>query len=160
MSGQTEKLIKDTITMLQVDRSYLPPHSDLYPIIKRAVKRRWNEDWSNIRNNKLRNIKHDIEDWKSTYKGNTRAKVIIARLRIGHTLAIHSYLMEGRYAPFCIVPLSVKHLLEECPSHGDTRLRLFGNRHPSISDVLGQEGVSRNLDAILEFLQVLDINAI
>ena len=113
---RADREAKDAIATLQVDRTYLPPHTDLYPIIKRAAKRKWNEDWSNIRNNKLRNIIHVTEDWKSAYHGNRRTEVIVALLRIDLTLATHGYLMEGRYAPFCddcIVPFSVQHLLEE-----------------------------------------------
>jgi len=50
--------------------------------------------------------------------------VIIHRLRIGHTQLTHSYLLSGTDQPECSAchcPLTVKHILIECPALTSTR---------------------------------------
>ena len=57
-----------------------------------------------------------------------RQEVMICRLRIGHTRVTHSYLMNREVEPFCddcLVPLTVKHLLAECPSLRELRNRFL-----------------------------------
>ena len=52
-------------------------------------------------------------------------RVMLTRLRIGHTLLTHRRLMERSAPPFCedcIVPLIVKHVIAECPTFLDIRL--------------------------------------
>ena len=54
--------------------------------------------------------------------------VIINRLRLGHCRLTHSYLMSGDDQPVCEscrLPLTVKHILVDCPNLQDTRLKFF-----------------------------------
>jgi len=54
--------------------------------------------------------------------------VIINRLRLGHTRLTHSHLLSGDDQPTCRsceVPLTVKHILLECPDLQDTRQEYF-----------------------------------
>lgn len=101
------------------------PFRDWYPIIKRKIKEEWELSWQNTDlTNKLRNIKDTTRPWSSSNTCNRLHSIIITRLRIGHTKITHQYLMENRNRPYCedcIVPLSVKHLLAECPTHQDIR---------------------------------------
>ena len=56
-------------------------------------------------------------------------KVTPTRVGIGRTKLTHGLLMEGRYPPFCddcLIPLSVKYILIECPTFNDERLVYFG----------------------------------
>ena len=61
----------------------------------------------------------------------------------------HSYLMAGEYQPFCedcLVPLTVRHLLVECPSLGDIQRRylsegLGGDGRYILAKILGEEVV-------------------
>ncbi len=48
-----------------------------------------------------------------------RSETELARLRTGHTRLTHGYLVSRETQPFCddcLVPLTVRHLLVECPS--------------------------------------------
>ena len=46
--------------------------------------------------------------------------MVLARLRIGHSRLTHGHLMEGREQPYCeecIVPLTVYHIVTDCPEY-------------------------------------------
>ena len=50
--------------------------------------------------------------------------------------------MEGAHQSYCddcIVPLSVRHVLEECPSYWDQRMQFFLSNNVRISDILGED---------------------
>ena len=54
--------------------------------------------------------------------------MIIHKLRIGHTRLTHSYLLSGTDQPECSAchcPLTVKHILVECPALTSTRNKHF-----------------------------------
>ena len=56
----------------------------------------------------------------------------LTRLQIGHTPLTHSYLITRDPLPYCndyLVPLTIKHLLIECPSHNH-HWYLFGCPSP------------------------------
>ena len=74
--------------------------------VTRTVSHLW--DYSNIRERRL--------------------QTALARLRFGHTRLTHSHLMSGEYQPYCndcLVPLTVRHLLVECPSLVELRQRFL-----------------------------------
>ena len=53
---------------------------------------------------------------------------MLCRLRIGHTRLSHGFLMEGGPQPFCedcLVPLTIKHVMVECPSLHALRQQFF-----------------------------------
>ena len=57
-----------------------------------------------------------------------REAMIINRLRLGHCRLTHSYLMSGDDKPVCEscrLPLTVKHILLDCPNLQDTRLKFL-----------------------------------
>ena len=61
-----------------------------------------------------------------------KLKMALAGLKIGHTKLTHGFLMEGGNPPFCeecVVPLTMKHILIECPSLEEHR-DLFGFTGP------------------------------
>ena len=54
--------------------------------------------------------------------------MIINRLRLGDCRLTHSYLMSGDDQPVCEscrLPLTVKHILVDCPNLQDTQLKYF-----------------------------------
>ncbi|MPC46392.1 hypothetical protein E2C01_040113 [Portunus trituberculatus] len=58
-------------------------------------------------------------DWTYTHIRDSRTQIILARLRIGHTYPTQRYLLTRDPQPYCddcLVPLTVRHLLMECPS--------------------------------------------
>lgn len=106
------------------------PCYDHYPIIKSNIRHIWHEQWMNVRENKLRAIKDCVKAWNSSYQKSRQMEVVLCRLRIGHTRLTHSHLIERRPVPYCnecLVPLTVLHVMAECPSHSDTRLNCYPN---------------------------------
>jgi hypothetical protein len=74
-------------------------------------------------------------------------EVALCRLRIGHTRLTHSYLIERRPMPYCndcLVPLTVLHVMAECPSHSDTRQ----NYYPNTTALSPNEMLSRMLKEV------------
>ena len=112
------------------------PYRDYYPIIKKVMRDEWQRQWSAVQENKLRSIKNNITTWASSYRRNRKEEVLLCRLRIGHTRLTHAHLIKREHAPFCddcLVPLTVEHLLAECPSSSETRRRIYPrvqNRDP------------------------------
>ena len=113
-----------------VDR--LIPSTDFIPKVKTYIKYLWQDRWDSkhIHNRpiKLYTINPDIKPFY--INGLSRKdEVIIHRLRIGHTRLTHSYLMENGPIPLCLccqtVPISVKHLLIECPQLAGIRSRYY-----------------------------------
>lgn len=142
------------------------PYRDFYPIIKEKVWHRWRVKWEAVQSNKLRTIKADPSPWQSSNCENRRESRILTRLRIGHTLLTHGHLMERRQPPYCddcIVPLTVLHILAECPSHSEQRLRLFPNTRglnpeDTLREILAEKpNISFNLDNVIKFTKLCNI---
>ena len=105
------------------------PHKDFYPVFKTALSSRWNAHWSTLHNNKLRQIKPHVNPLATSTRKSRAQEVTLARLRIGHTRKTHAYLLAGNPPPYCdgcLVPLSVMHILSECPEYGEERMRHYG----------------------------------
>ncbi|MPC92443.1 hypothetical protein E2C01_087532 [Portunus trituberculatus] len=67
-----------------------------------------------------------IPHWKYTHVRDRSAQTLLARLRIGHTYLTQRYLLTRDPQPYydvCLVPLTVRHLLVECPSLIELRHR-------------------------------------
>ena len=136
-----DKLAKQAATM---DGGYAYtqyPCRDYYPIIRKMLLNVWQQEWFNINNNKLRTIKETVKKWPSSFHKERKVEVVLTRLRIGHTRLTHGHLMERRHAPYCdncIVPLTVKHIITECPDYNEERLLYFGNGAVTMEQVLGE----------------------
>ena len=70
------------------------PLQDLYPSVDRAIREFWQARWDTSRaaGNKLALIKPTVDRWSSSTQRTRHRKVILARLRIGHTWASHDTL--------------------------------------------------------------------
>ena len=104
------------------------PYRDWYPIIKSRIREVWSLEWREMDNNKLRTIKDSIDVWPSSNLRNRTHSIILTRLRIGHSKVTHQYLMEHGVQPYCLdclVPLTIKHIIAECPSFIETRSRIY-----------------------------------
>jgi ribonuclease HI len=101
------------------------PSSDLRPAITRLLLEQWQAEWNALVNNKLHNIIPTIsKSFAINTVPNRRDQSILCRLRIGHTLFTHSYLLTDDEPPWCIpchVPLTVEHILLQC--HDFTLIR-------------------------------------
>ena len=65
---------------------------------------KWKQRWEVCRD-KLREIKPEIELWIDMGKYSCRDEVLISRMRLGHTLLTHGYLMDNDVpdvAPHCM----------------------------------------------------------
>ena len=78
---------------------------------------------------KMSEVAKSVRPWK--YCPMVRKhEVILARLRIGHSRLTHGFLICRGPQPFCedyIVPLTVRHLIIECPSLEDEREKYFSS---------------------------------
>ena len=57
-----------------------------------------------------------------------KQKVILARLRLGHTRVTHSYLLQCEEQPQCVgcdAPFTVRHFLLECGDFAEVRNNCF-----------------------------------
>lgn len=138
------------------------PHRDYYPLIRAASFGVWQEEWTAVTDNKLRTIKGVVHPWHSSLKSR-RMEIILTRLRIGHTLLTHGHLMERRPPPFCddcLVPLTVAHLLLECPSLAEERLAFLNVPSDGtflLADILSPRGARFSVPNLLSYLQATDI---
>ena len=104
------------------------PAHDYYPRIRKIIRNAWQTSWEGVQNNKLRDIKDTIKTWNYDACPNRLTEIVLCRLRIGHTLLTHRHLMEHRPQPFCgdcLVPLTVVHILTECPEYTEIRRRYY-----------------------------------
>lgn len=60
--------------------------------VKKRMIWRWNAEWSSRTGNKLREVKNSVLPYQEAFIGLRKEDVILARLRIGHTLLTHQYL--------------------------------------------------------------------
>lgn len=129
------------------------PAIDVKAFLRLRVLSSWSNDWSNVCDNKLRNIKDTVSPWVSSCRSNRRESVIVTRLRIGHSLLTHGFLLCGEDPPLCTrcaVQLSVQHILISCPQHEGVRRRY--RLHGNLADVLRDdpEGICNVLSFLTE----------
>jgi hypothetical protein len=92
-------------------------YQDLANAAQQAITTSFRDWWQNMdpASNKLRLVKTSPTPWNTSTQPFRRDEVVLARLRIGHTLHTHGHLMEGGPPPLCCgVPLSVPHFLIHC----------------------------------------------
>ena len=146
---RADQAAKEALRMLYPSPISIP-YSDFISTIRFYIKDRWQASWSSLTDNlKLKSIHPSIEKWQSL--GITgRTSILLARMRIGHTHATHSYLMksgEERRAPLCNsfhVALTIEHILTACPAF-DSERRAASLHGRSLSEVLGNDCCIRSL---------------
>ncbi|XP_073972971.1 uncharacterized protein [Rhodnius prolixus] len=129
---------------------------DVIREIKIKVLQGWQDEWTSVTANKLREIKDIVTPWDSSYRGNRREEVVLARLRIGHTRLTHGYLMNRDAAPICSscdVPLTVKHIMLDCSRYN--RSRVSSHIPGRIEDALGND--QSTIDRVIKYLQDIHI---
>ena len=137
------------------------PVNDMFPVVRSAILDSWKFTWE-LEHQKMKEIANSIFPWK--YSPMTRQReVILSRLRIGHTRLTHGFLMSGDHQPFCedcLVPLTVRHLMIECPSLSDQRERYFPSSCKgtdggfSLAKILGVDFME---DRLFGFIDAIDI---
>ena len=138
------------------------PVKDLYPVIRSVVRNIWDFSWE-LENQKMKEIASSSRPWR--YSNMKRSEeVALCRMRIGHTRLTHGFLMEGKPQTFCddcLVPLTVKHLLSECPNFFRERERHFNKCKDNsgaylLSKILGPDGEFESLFKFLREILIFD----
>ena len=116
------------------------PKEDNKILIRNSIRQRWQQQWQNIQpnNNKLRLIKETTTAFKTSYFKDRQWERIVCWIRLGHTQLTHKHLMERSQPPLCencIVPLTVYHILIECPDYQQQR-QMFGTHSNDIRFIL------------------------
>ena len=130
------------------------PHRDYYAQFNQDMHKKWQQSWNNQPNNKLYRIKTELKNWATSSRKSRCQEVLLARLRMGHTRRTHEHLLKGEPRPYCedcLVPLTVSHLLVECPEYLDERRPHFGTAAVSLIDILKDDE-----SCILKLLHFLD----
>ena len=150
---KADKLAKEGALKHPINKGL--PASDFIPGVRLAIKSAWQFHWTVEVSNKMREITDKINPWVYT-SSSRRREVLLCRLRIGHTLFSHSFLMNDNFQPFCsdcLVPLTVRHLLVECPSLVELREKHFTKDRDgnfSLRQILGRE---LNEDSLFSFIE-------
>ena len=70
----------------------------------------------------------NLNPWDYSNIRERHLQTALAGLPIGYARLTHSHLMSGEYQPYCddcLVPLTIRHLLVECPSLVELRQRFL-----------------------------------
>ena len=134
------------------------PRKEIKQLLKKTVKHAWSQRWTNLENNKLREIKDTIDESHVRDSTNRKWEISVTRLKIGHTKFTHRYLLNREEPPLCedcIVPLTVKHILIECPSYEEQRIAHFNTNNPSLKDILNNNSFFRG--PLYEYIRAIDL---
>nr|XP_053636901.1 uncharacterized protein LOC128691938 isoform X1 [Cherax quadricarinatus] len=137
------------------------PFTDYFAAIATHLHIRWQRRWSTMLGNKLQSIKPSIGYWPS-YHQCRGWETTLSRLPIGQTRLTHGYLMERRPAPLCEncqAPLSVSHILLDCPLYQRARRIYFQRRLRSAALSLPSllaDGPTFHPDFLVDFLTTTD----
>lgn len=104
------------------------PYKDYHNYLKRCIKAKWQLQWNGETGNKLHAIKPLLGEWESARHRERFYEVVLCRLRIGHTRLTHGHLLSGEEAPECVhcnLPLSIMHILIECPMYDQCRYKHY-----------------------------------
>ena len=136
------------------------PARDYYPIIQESIMKKWQRQWDREEDtNKLKSIKKEVKEWKTSHNKERKIEVTLTRLRIGHTNLTHSHLMtnppgDAPECDRCRAPLTVKHVLDTCPALQQTRRTFFGNK--GIKEIL-QESDNFSSNKLIQFLKTINV---
>ena len=134
-------------------RFYPLPAEDFLALCSAYIHNKWQEEWDAIGSSKLKLLKPQLARWRSSSRRTRNEEVKLCRLRIGHTLVTHRYLLFGEPRPACSrcgEPLSVSHVLVCCRNLVSTRARFFGSNTLTLAELIGDG--SPFIENVLRFL--------
>lgn len=157
-----DRAAREKITPTEINIDYPLPYKDYFPYFQSHLKKKWNDEWRNIRSNKLRVVKPTVQKWRTSYHQNRLIEVLMARIRIGHTRLTHGHLLCGGEAPLCeecIVPLTIVHIFVECPELIEQRRTCFGAGDPDVivdlTHILRDE--EEAVERVMRFLNLIEM---
>ncbi|KAI5720449.1 hypothetical protein M8J77_006751 [Diaphorina citri] len=128
--------------------------SDYKVYFKYFQKEKWKLEWcqDQAKGKHLREIKKSVNVWKTSNREKRQEEVVLCRIRIGHTLATHGFLLDKKDPPPCHLfnfpRCSVKHWILSCPAL--TRLRNKHKIETSLNKVLNND--PDNINKCLRYL--------
>nr|CAH7754599.1 unnamed protein product [Callosobruchus chinensis] len=127
---------------------------DLKKDMKNKIYNLWQQQWDGCED-KLKAFKQSIKKWCLPNLQMRKEQVIITRLRIGHTNLTHNFILLRSNPPqceLCHFPLSVKHILIECPNYGHARqwFRIPNTLMDCMKD-------KKNIISILSYLKYIGV---
>ena len=158
---EADSLAKAAVNNCSIVKCPLPVN-DLFPLIRSVVSDAWNFLWQ-LENQKMSEITNSVHPWEH-FPMTRKNEVILSRLRIGHTRMTHGFLMSRDSQPFCedcLVQLTVRHILVECPSLLEEREKHFSDAKDtdgsfSLAKILGCSFNVNNLFSFIRDIGVLD----
>ncbi|XP_058449303.1 uncharacterized protein LOC131429269 [Malaya genurostris] len=131
------------------------PAEDAARAAKQAIRLRWERQWFEARDVKLREVKRDTLRW--TDRGSPAEQRQLTRLRIGHTRLTHTFLLKKEEPPNCEccgVELTVRHIILECRKYDGERRKY--NIGSSLYEALGN--TDEQAIQLLNFLRETKLN--
>ncbi|XP_076236334.1 uncharacterized protein LOC143180473 [Calliopsis andreniformis] len=101
-------------------------HNDLKRYLHKRNKEYWNNKWIQSSPAKITEIRKHIFENPQPHLKSRRYQVILTRLRIDHCRLTHEHLMtknQPEICSHCNIPITVKHLLIDCPSYQSSRVK-------------------------------------
>ena len=139
---------------LKLNPTPLPiPYTDLKAKIHLDAIISWQTEWNLQINNKLHAINPTINQTTDLFL-NRRDEIIITRLRLGHSYLTHSHLLNDANPPccnLCHIPLTITHLLLDCPFFNNQRRKL------SSTDNISNFFKRNSHTQIFDFLRTTDL---
>ena len=94
--------------------------------------------------------------WKAPIypTGTSKYKIrVFSRLRLGHTICTHQYILRNETNNTCICnePLTIRHILYNCPAFNQYRIHLFNLNNPI--NILKDPSID-NINAIYKFIKL------
>ena len=129
------------------------PAKYFYAACSEYMRRKWQGEWESSSASKLQVVKPRLAPWASSSRMLRIEEVRLCRLRIGHTLAIHRYLLCGDPRPVCTRcgdHLSVSHVLVSCRCLVSERVRFFGSSRLTVKELL--DDTSDHITEVFRFL--------
>ena len=121
-----DRLAKNATT--EKSSSTYVPFSDLFPKVKKYVGQVWQEEWNTQRDNKLFQIRPNLDEHLPFTPRNRKEESVMCRLHTGHLYITHSHLLKSEEAPICIAcdnTFTIKHVLIECLNLHNTRAKYY-----------------------------------
>ena len=92
-------------------------HREYVPQVRKCIAEFFSELWQAYCPTFLKQVKPTTGVWMSSVRSVRKEEVVLARLRLGHTLLTHRHVMDRLPQPICELcrcPLDVTHILLDC----------------------------------------------
>lgn len=122
---QADFLAKDALNK-PLHNNYKYIAKDFGTAIHQETLKKWKQHWEEIPNtNKLKKIQATVPKWKNLHQLSRKDTVKITRLRIGHTLATHKYILDRTTPPLCTCKerLTIEHIFNNCQIYHQQKMK-------------------------------------